>query len=171
MTAFSLGGDPRFCSYKQAADRGWQVRKGERSTTVFFFKRLLVADRDAAPGAEDAAKAVPLLRSYSVFHGSQIDGIPAYEAPDMGKQPWRRPDAADVILGHSGATVGYGGDRAFYCPENDSIKLPYPVSFHSPEAFASTAMHELAHYADLRIMPHGGRKGLSRKDWCLTTSV
>ena len=150
MTAFSLGGDPRFCSYKQAAGRGWQVRKGERSTTVFFFKRLLVTDRDAAPGAEDAAKAVPLLRSYSVFNGRQIDGIPAYAAPDMGKQPWRRPDAADVILGHSGAAVSYGGDRAFYCPANDSIKLPYPVSFHSPQAFASTAMHELAHWSGHR---------------------
>ncbi|WP_254070434.1 ArdC-like ssDNA-binding domain-containing protein, partial [Acidisphaera sp. L21] len=39
MTSFALGGDPRFCSYKQASDRGWQVRKGERGTTVFFFKR------------------------------------------------------------------------------------------------------------------------------------
>ena len=28
MTSFALGGDPRFCSYKQASDRGWQVRKG-----------------------------------------------------------------------------------------------------------------------------------------------
>ena len=68
MTSFALGGDPRFCSYKQAADRGWQVRKGERGTTVLFFKRMLVEDRDAAPDAEDRTKAIPMLRA---VHGVQ----------------------------------------------------------------------------------------------------
>ena len=42
MSAFAMGGDPRFCSYKQAGDRGWQVKRGERGTTVFFFKRMEV---------------------------------------------------------------------------------------------------------------------------------
>jgi antirestriction protein ArdC len=38
MTSFALGGDPRFCSYMQASERGWRVRKGERGMTVFFFQ-------------------------------------------------------------------------------------------------------------------------------------
>ena len=50
MSAFAFGaGDPRFCSYKQASDRGWQVRRGARGTQIFFFKRMEVADRDAPP--------------------------------------------------------------------------------------------------------------------------
>ena len=102
MTSFALGGDPRFCSYKQAADRGWQVRKGERGTTVFFFKRMLVEDRDAAPDAEDRTKAIPMLRAYTVFCGSQIDGIrrPAIDAVrgvrraerDSDPRPVRSPE-------------------------------------------------------------------------------
>lgn len=147
MTSFALGGDPRFCSYKQAADRGWQVRKGERGTTVFFFKRMLVEDRDAAADAEDRTKAFPLLRAYTVFCGSQIDGIPAYVAPDARELPWCRPEAADLILANSKAVVRLGGDRAFYSPSLDTIQLPEPASFRSPQDFAATALHEAAHWS------------------------
>jgi len=146
MTSFALGGDPRFCSYKQASDRGWHVRKGERGTTIFFFKRMLVEDRGAAPDAEDRTKAIPMLRAYTVFNGSQIDGIPAYIAPDTKEVPWRRPEAADVILTNSKAVIRIGGDRAFYSPSLDFIQLPEPASFHSAEKFAAIAMHEAAHW-------------------------
>jgi antirestriction protein ArdC len=147
MTCFALGGDPRFCSYKQASDRGWQVRKGERGTTIFFFRRMLVEDRGAAPDAEDRTKAIPMLRAYTVFNGSQIDGIPNHIASDRTKAPWQRPEAADVILTNSKAVIRFGGDRAFYSPSLDSIQLPEPASFHSPEAFAATALHEAAHWS------------------------
>lgn len=147
MTSFALGGDPRFCSYKQAVDRGWQVRKGEKGTTVFFFKRMLVEDRDAAPDAEDRTKAIPMLRAYTVFNGAQIEGIPAYVAPDVTEAPWRRPEATDIILTNSKAVVRTGGDKAFYSPSLDYIQLPEPASFHSPEAFAATALHEAAHWS------------------------
>ena len=147
MTSFGLGGDPRFCSYKQAADRGWQVRKGERGTTVFFFKRMLVEDRNAPADATDRTKAVPLLRAYTVFNGAQIDGIPAYVAPERRDLAWERPEAVDIILRNSGAVVSYGGDRAFYSPSRDFIQLPEPAVFHTPEAFAATALHEGAHWS------------------------
>ncbi|WP_158930121.1 ArdC family protein [Acidisphaera sp. S103] len=147
MTSFTLGGDPRFCSYKQASDRGWQVRKGERGTTVFFFKRMLVEDCDAAPGAEDRTRAIPMLRAYTVFNGSQIEGMPAYVAPNVTEAPWRRPEAADIILTNSKAVIRVGGDRAFYSPSLDFIQLPEPASFESPEEFACTALHEAAHWS------------------------
>jgi antirestriction protein ArdC len=88
-----------------------------------------------------------------VFNGAQIDGMPAYVAPDVTEAPWRRPEAADIILTNSKAVIRIGGDKAFYSPSLDFIQLPEPASFHTPEAFACTALHEAAHYADLRIMP------------------
>jgi len=147
MTSFALGGDPRFCSYKQASERGWQVRKGERGTTVFFFKRMQVEDRNAAPDAEDRTKAIPMLRAYTVFNGSQIEGIPHYVPPDLSETPWCRPEAADIILANSKAVVWFGGDRAFYSPSLDLIQLPEPAAFNSAEDFAATALHEVAHWS------------------------
>jgi antirestriction protein ArdC len=155
MASFALGGDPRFCSYKQAADRGWQVRKGERGTTVFFFKRMFVEDRNAAPESEDRMKAIPILRAFTVFNGSQIEGIPEYVAPSVVDAPWRRPEAADIILSNSKAVIRIGGDRAFYSPSHDFIQLPPPSSFESPEAFASVALHEASHWT-------GGKDRLDR---------
>jgi antirestriction protein ArdC len=49
-------GDPRWTTYKQAAACGWQVRKGSKGTTAFFYKKIDLAetapddDRTAKPG-------------------------------------------------------------------------------------------------------------------------
>ena len=147
ISAFALGGDPRFCSYKQAADRGWQVRKGERGTTVFFFKRMVVADRDAAPDAEDGTRAVPVLRSYTVFNGSQIDGIPAYVAPDVTEAPWRRPEATQSILSNSRALLRIGGERAFFSPTLDFIQMPPEAYFSGAYSWSAILLHEMAHWS------------------------
>ncbi len=151
ITSFALGGDPRFCSYKQAADRGWQVRKGERGTTVFFFKLMLVEDRDAAPDAEDRTKAIPILRAYTVFNGSQIGGIPAYVPPDLTEAPWRRPEAAQTILDNSGAVLRIGGDSAFFSPSCDFIQMPPEASFPDAGTWSSTLLHEMAHWSGAAI--------------------
>lgn len=140
-------GDPRFCSYKQAKDRGWQVRAGERGTTVYFYKSLRVEDRDAPADGEEHTRNIPLLRSFTVFNGSQIDGIPAFTPPTIEEAPWRRFDAADIIMRNSGAVIRIGGDRAFYRPATDSIHLPPKNAFRSPEGLASVAIHELAHWS------------------------
>jgi antirestriction protein ArdC len=49
--------------------------------------------------------------------------------------------------------------------------MPAFEAFKGADHFYNVAFHELTHYADLRIMPRSGRKGLSRNDWCLTTSA
>ena len=142
MSAFAFGGgDPRFCSYKQAADRGWQVRRGERGTQIFFFKRMEVEDETG-----EVKKRIPMLRAYTVFNGAQLEGIPPWTAPEIAEEPWRRPDAAALILDKSGARVNIGGSRAFYSPSLDVVCLPPGSSFDSPEAWAVTVLHELGHW-------------------------
>jgi antirestriction protein ArdC len=151
MSQFSFAsGDPRFCSYKQAKDRGWQVRAGEKGTTIYFYKQLQVEDRDAPTDGEDHTRNIPLLRSFTVFNGSQIDGIPEFVAPTVEQAPWRRFDAADIVMRNSGAVVRVGGDRAFYSPSTDHIQLPIETSFRSPVAFAAVQMHELCHFSGAR---------------------
>jgi antirestriction protein ArdC len=141
MRAFETG-DPRWMTYQQAQERRWQVRKGERATTIFFTKSYEVEDQ----AAEDETKTVRVLRHYSVFHASQIDGIPAYKAPAVDEAPWARPEAADVILRNSGAVIRIGGDRAFYSPSTDHIQLPPEHAFNGPAEFAAVSLHELAHW-------------------------
>ena len=154
-----VSGDPRWATYKQAADRGWQVRKGSRGTPGFFYKRIEVEDRDG--GSEDGRKVLPLLRAFTLFHASQIEGIPPYLPPSVEQAPWREPDAAATIARNSGAVIRTGGDRAFYSPGTDHVQIPPTFAFRSPAAYASVLLHELGHWT--------GRKGPAgpRPEWPL----
>jgi antirestriction protein ArdC len=117
-------GDPRWATYKQAEERGWQVRRGERGTTGFFFKRLELRDDSKPDDDEDAVRRIPLLRAFTLFHASQIDGIPEYIPPTIAEVPWRAPEAAEIIRANSRAVVRSGGERAFYSPATDHIQMP-----------------------------------------------
>lgn len=138
-------GDPRWISFKQAADRGWKVRRGERATTIFFFKKIQV--REDGAGDSDAIRTVPVLHSYPVFHASQVDGMPAYAPPPPGEVPWRTPETAAVIVTRSNAVVHEGGERAFYSPSTDHIQMPPHAAFKTPEGWAATMLHELGHWS------------------------
>jgi antirestriction protein ArdC len=86
--------DPRWATYKQAAERGWQVRGGERGTLGIFYKRLTVSENgDAGAGDDNKVRHIPMLRAFTLFRASQIDGIPSYVAPTVAEAPWRAPEA------------------------------------------------------------------------------
>ena len=135
-------GDPRWLTYQQAREAGWQVRKGEKSATIFFYKPLQIEDAEA----EDGTRTIPMLKTYHVFHASQVDGIPAYVVPTREEASWQRPEAADIILKNSGAAVRIGGGRAFYSPGTDHIQLPPEEAFAGPYEWAAVALHEFGHW-------------------------
>lgn len=135
-------GDPRHCTYHQAQDMGWQVKRGSKSVTAFFYKPLEIEDDKA----KDGTRIIPILKSFALFHASQIEGIPIYKPPTVEEAPWIRPEAADIILKNSGAVIRIGGDRAFYSPHLDFIQLPPAVAFRNAAEEATTALHELGHW-------------------------
>lgn len=68
-----------WATYRQWAELGAQVRKGETSSPVVFWK---ISDKeeqdDADDGAEDGRRSRVFARSYAVFNAAQVDG---YAAP------------------------------------------------------------------------------------------
>jgi len=143
--AFSSG-DPRWATYKQAAEQGWQVRRGEHGTTGYFFKRLEVRDDSRGDDDEDAVRRIPLLRAFTLFHASQIDGIPPFAPPTLAEAPWRAPEASETILANSGAVLRFGGERAFYSPTTDHIQMPPKAAFATAQGYCSTLIHEMGHW-------------------------
>ncbi|HKN27899.1 MAG TPA: zincin-like metallopeptidase domain-containing protein [Roseiarcus sp.] len=135
--------DSRWCSYRQAAARGWQVRKGEKATPVYFYKPIEIEDK--TNDGERETRRIPILRTFSVFHASQIDGIPALAPAVATKAVAERIEDVEIILQASGVPVRIGGDRAFYNPTFDFIQMPLDEAFHSPEQRAATFFHELSH--------------------------
>jgi antirestriction protein ArdC len=96
-------GDPRWCSYRQALARSWQVRKGEKATPVYFYKPIDVEDKTAE--GDRQIRRIPILRVFSVFHASQIDGIPPFAPPQPSKTVVERVEDAEIILKASGVPV------------------------------------------------------------------
>jgi antirestriction protein ArdC len=145
--------DPRWMTYKQAAEQGWQVRKGEKGTQIEFWdvkpesKTAKTRTDDAQePKTEDQPDDHRLIhRIYTVFNARQIDGIPPY-APKEAK-PFEAVEAGERILSSSGARIAHDqADRAFYSRQSDSIHLPPKDTFKDPGAYYGTALHELAHW-------------------------
>ena len=88
--------DPRWMTYKQAQKLGYQVRKGEKSTPVQYWKfdeEQVVRDSQGNPIKDSKGKEVkqrvklerPRVFFASVFNASQIDGIPPLELAEHQK--------------------------------------------------------------------------------------
>lgn len=149
MRSLTLGADPRWCSYRQAVERGWQVRKGAVGTRIYFYRRIEKkghGSNHVEEGRDHARREFfPLLKAYTVFHFSQIDGVPDYQAPAIGHEPWQKPEAVQVILDATGIEVRTVGDRACYIPSQDVICLPPVHAFANANLWAEVALHEMLH--------------------------
>ncbi len=135
--------DPRFCTYRQAAEKGWQVRKGEKGMRIEFWE---VKPGRAGPddGDDDKPHSRLIHRTYTVFNGQQIDGIPPFAIEP--RKPFEIIEAGERILTDSGADIRHGGSKAFYRPSTDHIQLPPKDAFVDEPAYYGTACHELAHW-------------------------
>jgi antirestriction protein ArdC len=86
-----------------------------------------------------------MLRTFSVFHASQIDGVPALAPATATKTVPERVEDVELIIGASGVPIRIGGERAFYNPALDVIQMPPDGAFHGPGQQAVVVLHELAH--------------------------
>ena len=144
------GGDPRWCTFEQAKEKGWHVKPGEKGTKVEFYKfdEKPKVDEFGDPVLDDEGKQKVekslVIRNYVVFHASQIEGIEPYEPKVHNAIECN--EKAERILKESGADIRHGGDEAFYNFSNDYIQLPKMEQFNSQADYYATALHELTHW-------------------------
>ena len=133
---------PYWLTYKQATEKGGQVRKGEHGTRAVFFKPYESRATDPDTGEETTTDRL-VMKSFTLFNLDQIDGI---ESPETATRPAFEILAdAERLLQHTPAPIREGGDRACYIPSRDEIHMPNRETFINPEAFYSTACHEMCH--------------------------
>jgi antirestriction protein ArdC len=148
--------DPRWMTYKQAADRGWQVRRGEKGAQIEFWEVKPGKDTSGEAPTNNSDNTRPgrsvnderarlIHRVYTVFNATQIEGIPAY----VPKQhtPFEAEQSGERILASSGAKIAHDRPNgAFYNRAADAIHLPPKDSFKDAPGYYGTALHELAHW-------------------------
>ena len=147
--------DPRWITYRQAQENGWQVRKGEKGTQIEFWQfpsNQRESHEESRDDTPESSRDRFIYRVYTVFNANQIEGIPAHVS--RVRQEWEIILGAEAILQNSGAKVSHDQpDRAFYNRLTDTIHLPPRAAFSSAANYYGTALHEVAHNADIRIMP------------------
>lgn len=149
-------------TYRQAMELGGHVRKGEQGSLVVY-ANTITRTEEGADGAE-IEHQIPFMKGYTVFNVEQIDGLPEtyVQKPEALGEPMQLIEAAESFFTETGATFHHGGNRAFYSPATDTIRLPYPESFADAESYAATKAHELVHWTK-----HQSRldRDFGRKQW------
>jgi antirestriction protein ArdC len=138
---------PYWGTYRQISELGGQVRQGERSTLVVFWKQASTEQHDPQTG-ELTVKQLPVLRYYRVFNAAQTDHLPArfHPAPGNCSEIAQLQAMLDRYLARGGPTLAHAaGDRADYHPATDTIRLPPRAQFATPEGYYATAFHEAGH--------------------------
>ncbi|TWB21118.1 ArdC family protein [Nitrospirillum bahiense] len=136
---------PVWGTYKQWQDKGAQVRKGEKSSLVVFWK-VTEAEPEAqeAEGDDKQGQARILARAYYVFNAAQVDGWQAPVLPVV--EPIERVAQAEAFFAGLGATIREGGNRACYIPSRDEIHVPPFAAFRDAVAYYATLAHEATHW-------------------------
>lgn len=134
-----------YATYKQWADLGGTVRKGEKSEIVVFWK--IIKKNEANADGEMVEKAIPFLRYINVFHISQVDGVEPLEKPSFSHEPIAEAEkikndyvAREKILIQERVT-----NEAYYSPSTDFIQVPCKEQYADIMEFYSTLFHEMIH--------------------------
>lgn len=140
-----------WATYRQWRELGGQVRRGERSATIVFYKTIEVETPQGEGENGDSPSTRLAARASRVFNASQVDGWkePA-PPPRSGVETLEKVEA---FIQATGADIRERGNHAFYNPGADHIQVPPRDSFvgtptSSPtETFYSTLCHELTHWS------------------------
>ena len=123
---------PYWISYKQATEMGGQVRKGEKSTPVVYWKMFETLDK-----ATGEKKTIPMLKYYSVFNVSQCDGIKYPTPEELEKIDFNPIEEAEKIVANmpKKPTILHGEQQAYYNRSSDYVNMPKKETFDKVENY------------------------------------
>lgn len=154
---------PAFVTYRQAREAGGHVLKGERGVSLVYWNPTGASQtRDE----DEEGRRFPVLRRFRVFNVAQTN---------LGGVDNVRPETLDLscaeILRNHEVDVRVGGDRAYYSPGADFIRMPPRSRFESREAYEAVLLHETVHWTGHVTRcsreqpgPEEDRKGYAREE-------
>ena len=150
---------PIWMTFRQAAELGAHVRKGEKGAIVVYASRFTKTETDDR--GDEVERDIPFLKAYTVFCVDQIEGLPdhCYGRPAAGVDPVERIVHADAFFAATGAIIRHGGTRAFYSPSLDHIQMPPFESFRDAASYVAVLSHEATHWTAAK---HRVNRDLSR---------
>ena len=132
-----------WATYKQWQELGAQVRKGEKSANVVFWK-FFDREHESESDEESTSKRVPMARDYWVFNSDQVEGYrKVQEIPFSNEE---RIEQAEEFFWAVGVTIKDGGNEAFYRRSEDAVFMPPFSAFKEALFYYSVLAHETTHW-------------------------
>jgi len=130
---------PNWLTLRQANAMGGQIKLGEKSCPVVFWKPMKVTDKETKE-----EKNIPFLRLYHVFNVSQCTGLK--NIPPANESAFIQTLPAELVANMpQRPVIKHGMKAAYYSPANDSIGMPEHNRFESEDHYYATLFHELVH--------------------------
>ena len=132
-----------WATYNQWQALGAQVRKGEKSALVVFWKISERSREETEEQDEPTSNRSILARGYHVFNSAQVDGYSPKPAPVLPEG--ERIESAERFFAQLSFTVEHGGNSACYSPQEDVIHMPHFSCFRDASSYYSVFGHEAVH--------------------------
>jgi antirestriction protein ArdC len=130
---------PNWLTFRQALQLGGNVKKGEKSCPVVFWKPMEVTDKESGE-----TEKIPFLRLYHVFNAAQCEGLKNAPAGEAATLTLTKP--AEIVAKMAlPPAVKHGMSHAYYTPVNDLVGMPERKRFETEDAYHATLFHELVH--------------------------
>jgi antirestriction protein ArdC len=127
-------------TFNQVRELKGQVKKGEFSTPIFFFKPIKKLVENEETGEREEI-TIPILKMYLVFNIEQT----TLELPNQGQAEQTKNEDIENFIANYGITIKQSNQGAFYMPSEDYIGMPSQNDFLSQELYYATLFHEIAH--------------------------
>ena len=164
--------NPYFLTFNQIKKHGGHLKKGTRGYEVVYYSIRYIVPADKNTGrkaysstntqkvidylaknklSEDIVTRIPMIRYYNVYNGASIEGIDfqldklqiGRAVPDTASEN----QAAALIVENypNPPAIKHEGNRAYYSPSDDYVKMPKKEQFDSINDYYRILFHELTH--------------------------
>lgn len=152
ILANTIGKEGEYATYLGAKAENGFVRRGAKSAKIWLWKQFkrteIVQDENGNDIKQE--RIIPMLRSYNVFHLSDIEGIEP-KHPCVSAHANDPIESAESIL-HSYLKregINFHSDskvtEAYFSESRNLIEVPTLAHHHSAAEYYSTCYHEAAH--------------------------
>jgi len=145
LLSLSTFADHRWLTMRQANEAGGQIKRGEKSTLVVFWKQFEIDSEQEETGSRK--RTIPLLRYFLLFNVEQCVGLSVPPLETSARSADSRIASAERIV-HAmplPPRIVEGGAVASYQPGPDLVRMPRLSDFESAETYYATLFHELTH--------------------------
>lgn len=139
---------PYWFTFNQCKELKGNVKGGAKGYPIIYYRNITEESEDDTE--ELVAKPKFILKTYTVFNADQCEGLEDkyyHKADKYLLDNTRRDHSLDKYFHDTGAKIVEApGDKAFYTPSLDYIRMPIFSQFKDSESFYSVLAHEVIHW-------------------------